>query len=68
MDGAIGCHCGQCRRTSGDYTAGALVRRVAAAQQGALDGLAFMVEFDKLYGVLNAVNRMLIAYPPQPGA
>ena len=27
MDGAIGCHCGQCRRTSGHYTAGALVRR-----------------------------------------
>ena len=27
LDGAIGCHCGQCRRTSGHYTAGALVRR-----------------------------------------
>ncbi len=27
MDGAIGCHCSQCRRTSGHYTAGALVRR-----------------------------------------
>ncbi len=27
LDGAIGCHCQQCRRTSGHYTAGALVRR-----------------------------------------
>lgn len=27
FDGAIGCHCAQCRRTSGHYTAGALARR-----------------------------------------
>ena len=43
-------------------------RRVAAAQQGTLDWLAFKAAFDKLYAALNAVNRMLIAYPPRPGS
>ena len=42
-------------------------QRLAAAQQGTLDWLAFKAAFDKLYRALNGLNRMFIAYPPWPG-
>ena len=52
----------------GRRSLGAIHRRLADTHDGTLDWLAFKAAFDALYGALNALNRMFIAYPPaSPG-
>ncbi len=52
----------------GRRSLGEIHQAVARTQHGELDWLAFKQDFDGLYGPLNALNLMLIAYPPTRAA